>query len=383
MDGKRHIWSEGGTAASKTYSALQLLILIAQHSKSPILISVVAESVPHLKRGALRDFTTIMGDSFNDSQFNKTDSIYNFGKGKIEFFSVDIPSKLRGGRRDILFLNEGNNIDYNSFRELDARTRKCSIVDWNPTGEFWYHFNDLGNSPNSCYIHSTYKDALNVIPNEVINNILDMGSRDPNWENVYVNGLLGKIEGLVYPDFSQVDDLPEGGNVIYGLDFGFSNDFTALTKNVLFPGKIYSQELIYEVGMTNHDIAVRIQELGLKKHYDEIIADSSEPKSIEEICQYGWNVKGCVKGPDSVEYGHQLVRQLKQYWTKDSLNAIKDQRNFKYIADKNGRLTDKTTHRWSHCMDSRRYAVVGSTPEPKEKIVVYDAINEERVNLDI
>jgi len=276
----------------------------------------------------------------------------------MEFFSADDPSKQRGARRDILFLNEVNNIPYDAFRELDARTRLCTIADWNPTSEFFFHEHKLRDDDSSSYIHATYRDALEVVPKEVIDNILAMGRKDPNWANVYLEGKLGKIEGLVYPYFEQVDALPSQGSIVYGLDFGFSNDFTVLTKNAIFENEVYSEELIYEVGLTNPDISRLMEEKGVIKHNDLIIADCAEPKSIQEIFDHGFNIKPCIKGPDSVEFGHQKLRQYKQFWTKDSLNCIKEQRNFRYIPDKDGKLTDKTTHRWSHGMDSRRYAMV-------------------------
>jgi len=362
LDRKRHIWVEGGTAASKTFSILQLLILIARSAKSPLLISIASESIPHIKRGCLRDFRRILGDTFEEGRFNKTDLVYRFSQAQIEFFSADDSSKQRGARRDILFLNEVNNIAYDAFRELDVRTRICTFADWNPVSEFFFYEQHLKDSDGSSYIHATYKDVESVVPPEVIANIISMGERDPNWWNVYGLGRVGKIEGLVYPYFDQIEALPLGGDVIYGLDFGYSNDFTVLTKNVLFEDKklAYSQELIYEIGLTNAQIARTMEEKGVLKHKDVIIADSAEPKSIKEISEFGFNIKACIKGSDSVEYGHQKVRQYKQHWTKDSLNCIKEQRNFRYIPDKDGKFTEKTTHRYSHGMDSRRYALIGS-----------------------
>lgn len=361
LEGKRHIWVEGGTAASKTYSIIQLLVLIAQSAKAPFLISIVSETIPHLKRGAIRDFMNIMDTAWNENNWNATDHIYRFGNGTIEFICADEPRKMKGGRRDLLFVNEANNIVYDSFRELDARTRLCSIADWNPTSSFWYHENRLGDSEDSQFIHCTYLDALNVIPETVVKNILEMGERDPNWNNVYILGLLGKIEGLVYPHFEMCDCLPEG-TVIYGLDFGYSNDPTVLIKNVIRDGVLFSQEMLYETNLTNQAISKRMNDLGVKRG-EEIFADCSEPKSIQEISELGWNIKPCPKGADSVEFGHQKVRQLKQFWTKDSLRAIKEQRNFRYLIDPAGKFTEKTTHHWSHAMDARRYAVIGHALE--------------------
>lgn len=388
LSGKRRVLNEGGTASSKTWSILQLLILIAQHTKSPLLISVVSESLPHLKRGAIRDFFRILNESQdNNPRYNKTEHTYTFGKGIIEFFGADEADKVRGPRRDILFINEGNNVPWETARGLDIRTAKFTFVDWNPVGEFWAHEHWLQKDESgewvgtleNARVHSTYLDAVcqgkSVLPPEVIANIESNKDKDPNWWNIYGLGLIGKVEGLVYPQDNQVDELPNQGELVYGLDFGFSGDPASLTKHRIFPDELYSRELFHERGLTNQDIGARMLELGVSK-FDVIWADSAEPKSIEEIYQLGFNIKGAPKGPGSVEYGHQKVRQYKQYWTKDSTNCIKEQRNFRYVMDKNGKLTEKTTHIWSHGMDSRRYAVMGFSEEtePEEAIIGYDAM---------
>jgi len=316
--------------------------------------------MPHIKRGCLRDFQKILGTAFQLDRFNRTDLIYAFNSVKVEFFSAEDPAKQRGARRDILFLNEANNIPYDAFRELDARTRICTIADWNPVSEFWFHEQGLSSAEGSAFIHATYKDALNVIPEEIVRNIIEMGKRDPNWANVYLEGKLGKVEGLVYAQFDQERNLP-AGDYFYGLDFGFSTDMTALVRCVIIEDSLHCQELIYEKGLTNDMIARRMDELGVRRNYDEIFADAAEPKSIEEIKRYGFNIKPASKGPGSVEYGHQKVRQYHLVWTADSLNGIKEQRNFRYVQDRDGKLTEKTTHTFSHLQDARRYAIMGQS----------------------
>ena len=371
--GKRRALNEGGTSSSKTISILQLLILIAKHAKTPLLISVVSESMPHQKKGCLRDFKNILGEAYDEKSHNKTENVYTFPSGgAIEFFGADESGKVHGPRRDILFINEANNVPWDTARALDIRTRLFTLCDWNPVGEFWAHERWKG-QPENEYIHSTYLDALWVLPPEVVANI-ESNRNDPNWWNIYGLGKVGKVEGLVYSVFEQADELPEGDRVI-GLDFGFANDPAAVVSNVIRGDCLYSHELVYELGLTNSDLSTRMEAAGLRKRYDEIFADSAEPKSIEELYRLGWNIKSCPKGADSVEYGHQKIRQYKQFWTKDSVNAIKEQRNFRYIADKNGKLTEKTTHMFSHLMDARRYGVVGKmTPEPQEETVVYDSM---------
>lgn len=367
-DGYRRALNEGGTASSKTYSILQLLILIAQSAKSPTLISVVSESLPHLKRGCIRDFFTIMDEpQENNPNYSKTEFTYRFGKGVIEFFGADNPDKVRGPRRQILFLNEANNIPWETARGLDIRTEAFTFCDWNPTGEFWAHENWIGKAENS-YIHSTYKDAKEVLPAAVVANIESNKDRDPNWWAIYGEGLLGKVEGLVYPQFQQIEVLPLGA-VFNGLDFGFSLDPAVLVQNVIVGGKLYSREVLYERGLTNDDIVRRMR---LANVMGPVYADAAEPKSIEELSRKGFDVRPSEKGPGSVSYGHQRVNQYYQFWTTDSLNCIKEQRNFRYVKDQQGRLTDKTTHEWSHGMDARRYGVASyqTTPAGRNAIPV-------------
>ena len=380
--GYRRALNEGGTSSSKTYSIIQLLILIAQGARRPFLISIVSESLPHLKRGCIRDFLAILGPDFDEARYNRSEHTYTFGNGTIEFFPADDPAKMRGGRRDILFINEANNVSRNAYRELDIRTRLFTFLDWNPVSEFWVHEDGLIQKPENAYIHSTYLDALAVLPPEVVANI-ESNRDDPNWWNIYGLGRLGKVEGLVYPYFNQVEKMPDADG-FYGLDFGYSNDPTVLVHCIIKGSELFCRELIYEAGMTNDAIARRMDDHGIKRHYDEIWADSAEPKSIDEIAAYGFNIKGAPKGPGSVEYGHQRVKQYKHRWTKDSLRCIKEQRNFQYVQDKSGRLTEKTTHTFSHGMDARRYAIMGMM-EPVERniVVVHDSMAAEGVNMDL
>ncbi len=352
--GKRRILLEGGTSSSKTWSALQALLLIARKEQG--LISIVSESLPHLKRGCIRDFFRILGESQdNNPNWSKTEFTYSRWTSPIEFFGADDASKVRGPRREILFVNEGNNIPWETARGLDIRTTKFTIVDWNPVSEFWAHEYWIG-QPENAYSHSTYQDAKHILPPEVVANIESNRDKDPNWWNIYGLGLVGKIEGLVHPLFEQVDSLPEGG-YFYGLDYGFASDPTVLVKNVLIGDKLYSQQMFYDYSaLTNGQIAQKFSLLGIER--EPIYPDPDEPKSAEELRQAGYNIQEAVKGKGSVAFGVQKVNNLYQYWTKDSLDCIKEQRNFRYLKDKTtGQLKDETAHQWSHGMSARRYAV--------------------------
>jgi len=357
----------GGTSSSKTYSILQFLAYLAEKTEEKLMISLVSESLPHMKRGAMRDFFNIIGESpDNNPYFSKTEMVYKRAgwKGTLEFFGADDSGKVHGPRRHVLFINEANNIPWETARALDIRTSIFTILDWNPVSEFWAYQYEVDGEKYPGWIHeedthfvqSTYLDALDVLPELVVKNIESNRDKDPNWWRVYGLGELGDIEGLIHPNFEVVEELP-GGDYVFGLDFGYSDDPTVLTKNVIIGDKLYSEELIYERGLTNDEICRRMDSLGVKQNYDEIIADAAEPKSIEEIYKKGYNIKPCEKGKGSVDFGIQKVNQFYQHWTKRSTNCIKEQRNYRWVKDKEGKNTKKPTHVWSHGMDSRRYAV--------------------------
>lgn len=377
LSGKRRAFVEGGTWASKTYSVLQLLKLILENYKEPILATITSESMPHLKRGAIRDFLNIMGDELIESHWNRTDFIYTFPKSscKLEFVSADQPAKLRGGRREILFCNEANNIARDSYREADMRTRLFTICDWNPVSEFWFHDERLQDDLGNVFVHAVYTDTLEVVPQSIREEIERYKDRDPNWYRVYALGLLGKVEGLVHPHFEQVDELP-AGSYFYGLDFGFSSDPTVLVKSVILGDKLYSKEILYDnSGLTNDMIARKMDLCGVKGN-EPVYPDPDEPKSAEELRKLHFYIPDVVKGKGSVEYGIQKVNQYYQYWTKDSLNCIKEQRNFRYLEDREhpGRFTERTTHQWSHGMDARRYSVATYSPMTGNYSVPFDEI---------
>ena len=367
---KRIAVNEGGTYSSKTYSILQLLVDLNLHRTKPLITSVVSESLPHLKLGCIRDFKAIVGDDFRTDQWNASEQMYLFNRSVVmEFFSADQPGKASGPRRDILYVNEVNHVPKPVVDQLDMRTHRFVFVDFNPTHEFWVH--ELRKRPEVAWIHSTYLDAVHVLPPGMREKIEAKRLTDPNWWNIYGLGLAGNVEGLVHPSFSQCDELPPG-EPFYGMDFGYTNDPTTLVKNVVgeptkelingkevMIGNLYSDELIYRTGLNNQQICEEMRAQGVKDGYDEIFADAAEPKSIDEIHLQGFNIKPAPKGPDSIVQGIQKVNQYRQHWTKRSLNGIKEQRNYRYVQDKDGKYTNKPSDSWNHAMDARRYGVVG------------------------
>ncbi len=346
---------QGGTSASKTVSNILYLIAMAQSDKEPTLTSIISESFPHLKRGAMRDFLLIMQSHkyYKDEAWNKSDFIYTFETGsKIEFFSADQPSKVRGPRRDRLFINEANNIDYEAFDQLEVRTKDFIILDWNPTAEFWFYTEVLPTRNDVELVILTYKDNEALDPQIVAS--IEQRKGNKAWWKVYGEGQLGEAEGRIYTGWQLVDEVPfEAKLHSYGLDFGYSNDPTAIIAIYKHNGGYILDEIAYKTGMSNKSIADLLLNLESKM----VLADSSEPKSIAEIRGYGPLILPVKKGPGSINQGIQFVQDQKISVTKQSLNLIKEYRNYMWFKDKDGKITNEPDGGFDHCMDALRYGM--------------------------
>lgn len=354
----------GGTSAGKTISILQILISKAQKDKQPTLTSVVSESFPHLKRGAMRDFKNIMQEHgyWKESAWNATDSIYTFETGsKIEFFSADQPSKVRGPRRDRLFINECNNVAYESFDQLAVRTRLEIWLDWNPTNEFWFY--DLLNTRDDVeMITVTYKDNEGL-PETIVKDI-EAHKLNKNWWTVYGLGQLGEVEGRIYKGWKIIDEIPHEARLEgYGLDFGYSNDPTAVVAVYYYNGGYVLDEILYRKGMSNQQIASFMNNLD----FGVIVADSAEPKSIDELQMYGLSVVAAKKGSGSILQGIGYVQEQSISMTKRSVNLIKEYRNYLWQTDKDGKTINTPEGGFDHALDAVRYKL-SSILKPKYEI---------------
>lgn len=359
---------QGGTSASKTISILMYLIHRAQTDTSPTLTSVTSESLPHLKRGALRDFKKILQEHqyWKDDSWRESDKIYTFETGsQIEFFSVDQPDKLRGGRRDRLFINECNNIPLDAFDQLEVRTKEFVFLDWNPSNEFWFYTDVKINRDDVEHITLTYKDNEALSP-EIVSSI-EMRRNNKAWWTVYGEGQLGEIETRIYTNWSIIDSLPDGCRLERrGLDFGYTNDPSAVIAIYKFNNGYVLDEELYRKGKTNKDIADYIQ--GLPNKDKLVIADSAEPKSIDELKLYGLSVLPAQKGSDSVRKGIQLIQGLPIYVTKRSVNLIKEYRNYLWLTDREGRVLNEPTPGMDHALDAVRYAINSLYPYANDRI---------------
>lgn len=343
---------QGGTSASKTFSILAWLIHTAQ-SNPGLTISVVSESLPHLKLGPIRDFINIMKMQHYWNERLWVDRIYKFPNGSmIEFFSAD-SSKAHGPRRDILFVNEANNVLWATYRQLAQRTRRVILIDFNPVGAFWAH-TKLMPFRKHDFLQLTYKDNEALEP-ALVREIEENGKIDENYRQVYVLGNVGRNEGQIYTNWIHLKELPEEARLVRrGLDFGFTNNSSALVDVYEYNGGYIWVIVAYTKGLSNKQIAEIILD---QPEQVLVVADSAEPKSIAEISGYGVSIIGAVKGGDSVDHGISLVKSLQIYVLESDVDLIKEERNYLWKKDREGEPLNVPRELFDHAMDAGRYAM--------------------------
>jgi len=353
---------QGGTSASKTFSILA--VLIDKAIKTPNLeISVVSESIPHLRRGANKDFLKIMKETgrFIPHHYNKTLLRYEFTNGSyIEFFSADDESRLRGARRNVLYVNECNNINYDAFLQLQIRTDGEIYLDYNPTSKFWVHTEVLI-QPDTELLILTYKDneALSIEIVKQLEANREKAKTSSYWENwcrVYLDGEVGQIEGTIFNDFEVIDKIPEEARLLgYGIDFGFSQDPASVIALYKIDENIIADEVVYQTGLLNSEMAKLMKEYGVS---GEIYADSAEPKSIQELRRFGFQVKPVEKGKDSVNYGIQILQQKHMMITKRSTNLLNELSLYMWKKNRDGGYDPTPIDMYNHAIDALRYAAM-------------------------
>ena len=353
--GAKTVIHKGGTGSGKTYD-LMLYLLFLSGQYPGLVITVVSESHPHLQIGAIRILENVLKQTgaYQLTSFVKNPTVWTNTNGSIiEFFSADRIDKALGARRDVLYGNEINSLKREVWDELSRRS-ELVLGDFNPTSKFWLEdwiqdyepFNVI----TSNYTHNKF------LPDTERGRIERRAKRDTNFKRIHIDCEYGIYEGLVFTEWQQVDTLPEGKEK-FGMDFGYTNDPTTLIKVVETPDAYYLDEMIYQTGLNNRDIAGLMGSVGIRKNYDEINADSAEPKTINELRLAGYNVKPSVKGKDSINAEIDKLKSRNLFVTKRSVNLIKELRNYAWVTDKDGNTTNKPIDAFNHAIDAVRYAI--------------------------
>lgn len=353
----RFLVNQGGTSSGKTYTIMQRLIVLTIEIPRCV-ITVVGQDLPNLKVGALRDLDNIIhGSAWLMDWFkqNRSDSTFRAKNGSlIEFKSYQDAQDAKNGKRDYLFINEANGVAYDVFWQLQIRTRRQVYLDYNPTSRFWVHDRIIGRDDCKLII-SDHRNNRFLTEGEH-QKIEDIDDREL-WM-VYARGLTGKISGLVLTRWDVVDRLPPRDewkmDCGYGMDFGFTNDPTTLEHLVLAHGDLWVDEIIYETGLTNPDIAARCKDEGLTRA-DLIVADSAEEKSIKEIHNLGLWVVPCTKGKDSVNSGLDVLKRYVIHVTRHSRGIREELGKYKYKVDRDGKTTNQPIDAFNHGIDALRY----------------------------
>lgn len=360
----RIIANEGSTRSSKTVSLCQLLALWIPVEYERKRISIVSPSLPHLKRGARREFINALqgARTYDDDHFNKTDNIYNYENGSyVEFFGVEDGGKVHGPGRDILYVNEANLIPYDTYKQLAIRTNEVIFIDYNPADEFSWVYTEA-DKLSSKIIHSTYRNNLGNLTKEIVEEIESLKEADENLWRVYGLGLRGTSSETIYTHW-KIAEFPEGSEVVYGLDFGFNNP-SSLIKIGFKEGAVFVQEMLYETKLTTSDLVEIIKGMGIGGA--EIFCDAAEPKTIEELTRARINAKPADK---DVTEGIRKVKSMKLFINPGSINVLKEIKSYKWKTDKNGIVLDEPVKFMDHAMDAIRYGVFTKLAKPKFEIL--------------
>lgn len=361
---------QGGTSAGKTIAILLLLIDYATRNDNK-LITVASINHPHLRRGALRDLKNILTENnywdYYQIKENKAESTFTFFNGSmIEFVALD-EGKARGSRRDVLFLNEANLVSDEVFDQLEVRTKDFSIIDYNPTAEFWAHTDYVG-TEGVDFIICTYKDNEALDPNIVKS--IERRKGNKNWWRVYGEGQIGELEGLVYSGWEMIDEVPDEAELLgYGLDFGFTNDPTAGVKVYKYGDGYILDEFLYRQGLFNKDIAGVIKDNNLEHELG--VADSSAPKDIAEIEELGCSIKGATKqsGDSKQSYNQWAIAKIQEVeisYTKSSTNLQREYLGYMWATNRAGKSLNVPEDGSDHLLDAMKYKMIAVLAPPKK-----------------
>jgi len=355
---------QGGTRSGKTYSILLSLVEFCyRNPNGGAVLTICRKTFPALRASVMRDFFEVLKREgiYTEVNHNKSDATYILEGNLIEFISIDQPQKIRGRKRDVLFINEANELGLEDFRQLLIRTTGKVLLDYNPSDEFHWIYDHVIPREDATFFQSTFRDNPFLEPS-LVAEIERLQVADPNYWRIYGLGERGQSRSTILNHWSQTETIdPRFKLVAYGLDFGYTNDPTACVA-VYSDGEAFLlDEVLYQNGLSNRQI---FQLLESEVGKNTVIADSAEPKSIDELHGYGMNVHPARKGPDSVRAGIQFFHSKPLAVTSRSLNLIKELRNYKWKEDKNGKNLNEPVDAFNHAIDAARYAAMFNQSNP-------------------
>jgi len=366
------VW-QGGTRSSKTYNIVLGWVLKLAKEDNQVL-TVCRETMVSLKNTVYRDFMEILHKTglYDEKNLSKGEMTYMLGTNLIEFRGLDDDQKVRGAKRDYLYINEANEIPFPIFKQLLFRTKKKIVLDYNPSEEFHWIYSDVLTRSDCAFHKSTYLDNP-FLPDDQVNEIERLKDLDPNYWRVYGLGERGMSEATIFKNWELCDTIPESNEVYYGLDFGF-NDPNALIQVTFYEGDIYLKELLYKSQLTSSDLILELKDKGLDDTAT-IYGDNSRPETIQEIYVGGFNIHSCTKGKGSIKAGIDWIKKNKVFVTKDSLNLIKELKSYKWKIDKNERVLDEPVDVNNHLIDALRYGLNEKIHNVSSEISTVDDID--------
>lgn len=352
------ISEQGSSRSGKTYNTLLWLIgFVVNNPLFVYKVSVVRATLPALKGSVLEDFKAILKrmNRWKEQSFNKTDLIYTFDNGStFEFFSSDNEQKLRGRKRDILFVNEANEITQIMWQQLKMRTTMFAIIDYNPSFSDDHWICSVNQEEKTYHFITTFQDNIQNLEQPVIDEIKSLKYKNPTLWQIYGEGKQAIVEGLVFPNFETIDDIPtQLDRVFVGVDYGYTNDPTAIVEVGIEGENIYINEIAYQTHLMTNEIAQILKRQGRK-----VISESADPRMIDELSRAGVNIVPVQKYKGSIEAGIAKMQTMKIHITKDSTNVIKEFKNYTYEKNREGKYLNTPIDMFNHAIDATRYVVL-------------------------
>ena len=364
LDSKSKIVIEqGGTRSGKTYNILLYIIFHYCQVNKGKTITICRKTFPALRASVMRDFLDILKqhDKYDEELHNKSNSEYELSGNLVEFISLDQPQKVRGRKRNLLFINEANELDFEDWQQLVFRTEDKIILDYNPSDEYHWIYDKVKDRDDADFYITTYLDNPFLEPS-IKAEIERLKDTDEQYWQIYGLGQKGISMATIF-NFTETNVIPEDAEFVsYGADAGYTNDPTTLVSVYKKDYNLYIKEHLYQTQMTTVDIHNKWKQIGITR--EPIYFDSAEPRLIEELRRMGWNVRPSIKGADSVNAGIDLLKRFKIHIYKDSHNAIQEFRNYKWQEDKSGKLMNKPVDKNNHLIDATRYATYSVLSKP-------------------